>query len=325
MSKTVSLVLGSGGARGYAHIGVIEELQARGYEIHAVAGSSMGALIGGLFAAGELSNYKGWVKELNYLDVIRLLDLSFKHPGVIKGSRVFDVISEMIGSTRIEQMPILFTAVATDLHARKEIWFQDGELLQAIRASIAIPTLFTPVMYNGRTLVDGGVLNPLPIAPTVSAHSDIIVAVDLNADVGPLAMQCEAPPLTKQQKILDRWLNKLRWRSKKYSEGGDHDEDVVKSGMLDMFNQSLEIMQESLARYKMAGYAPDLLIPVSRSQCRFYEFNRADEMIQLGRIVTEKALDRYEAGLGSGFEYSYAGNCEPPIIFPGQGMTDPES
>ena len=326
MSKTVSLVLGSGGARGYAHIGVIEELQARGYEIHAVAGSSMGALVGGLFAAGELSNYRDWVKELNYLDVIRLLDLSFKHPGMINGTRVFDVISEMVGDIRIEQMPVLYTAVATDLHARKEIWFQDGNLLQAIRASIAIPSLFTPVNYNGRTLVDGGVLNPLPIAPTVSAHSDIIIAVDLNADVQPFPIQCEAPQPTRQEKVLNRWMSKFRWRSKKYEEmSGSHGEAVVKSGMLDMFNQSLEIMQESLARYKMAGYAPDLLIPVSRRQCRFYEFNRAEEMIQLGRIVTERALDSYEAGHGSGFEYSYSGSGEPPIVFPGQGTDKKEN
>ena len=308
MSKTVSLVLGSGGARGYAHIGVIEELTARGYEIQAVAGSSMGALVGGLYAAGELDHYRDWVKELNYVDVIRLLDLSFKNPGMIKGSRVFDVISEMVGDVRIEQMPILFTAVATDLDARKEIWFQDGELLQAIRASVAIPSLFTPVNYQGRTLVDGGILNPLPIAPTVSAHSDMIIAVDLNSDMWPVEMHCSAPRTSRQNKVFSRWLNKFRWRPKALMESaGSHGEAFVRSGMLDVLNQSLEIMQESLARYKMAGYAPDLLIPVSRRQCRFYEFNRAEEMIQLGRIVTERALDSYEAGQGSGFEYSYSG------------------
>ncbi len=221
MATTVSLVLGSGGARGYAHIGVIEELVARGYEISAVSGCSMGALVGGLYAAGQLVDYRDWVHELNYLDVIRLLDLSFSTPGVIKGSRVFDVISAMVGDTRIEDLDIPFTAVATDLHSRKEIWFQDGELLRAIRASIAIPSLFAPVNYNGRTLVDGGVLNPLPIAPTVAYHSDIILAVDLNADVGPIGLQCEPKPAVqnKQQKILDRWLSKVRWRANKYSHG----------------------------------------------------------------------------------------------------------
>ena len=302
MAKSVSLVLGSGGARGYAHIGVIEEILARGYEIKAVAGCSMGALVGGLYAAGKLAHYRDWVQELNYLDVIRLLDLSFRNPGVIGGTKIFDVLGEMIGDTRIEDLPIAFTAVATDLQAGKEIWFQNGELLQAIRASIAIPSLFTPVVYNGRTLVDGGVLNPLPIAPTVSAHADLIIAVDLNSDVSPLTMTCEAPlPQTRQQKILDRWLSKLKWRNKKYSEGqGEQQgEATMKSGMLDLVNQSLELMQESLARYKIAGYAPDLLINVSRNQCRFYEFNKAEEMIQVGRLIAGQALTAFEKEKGT--------------------------
>ncbi|MCL6268665.1 patatin-like phospholipase family protein [Sansalvadorimonas sp. 2012CJ34-2] len=299
MTTTVSLVLGSGGARGYAHIGVIEELVARGYEIAAVAGCSMGALVGGLYAAGRLADYRDWVHELNYLDVIRLLDLSFRTPGVINGSRVFDVIADMVGDTRIEDLDIPFTAVATDLESRKEIWFQDGQLLRAIRASIAIPSLFTPVNYNGRTLVDGGVLNPLPIAPTVSSHSDLIIAVDLNADVNPLVLQCETPvqEADRQQKILDRWLSKLSWRTRKYSESDNCEqaEATVKTGMLDIFNQSLEVMQESLARYKMAGYSPDILVPISRNQCRFYEFNRAEDMVRVGRLETERILDNFEA------------------------------
>ncbi len=295
MPKTVSLALGSGGARGYAHIGVIEELLARGYVVQSIAGSSMGALVGGLFAAGKLGGYRDWVSDLNYLDVIRLLDLSFKSPGVINGGKVFDVIGEMIGDVKIEDLPVSFTAVATDLEAGKEIWFQDGELLRAIRASIAIPSLFTPVKYNGRTLVDGGVLNPLPIAPTVAAHSDLIIAVDLNCDSVPVALACDAPEKKRRdERIFSRWLNKLRLRSKKYSEGESEESATVKTGLLDMFNQSLEVMQEALARYKMAGYAPDILVPVSRNQCRFYEFNRAEEMIQVGRLLMSNILNEYE-------------------------------
>ncbi|CAM3511893.1 patatin-like phospholipase family protein [Parendozoicomonas haliclonae] len=296
MAKSVALVLGSGGARGYTHIGVIEELVARGYEIKAVAGCSMGALVGGLYVAGKLDQYRDWVRELNYLDVIRLLDLSFRSPGVIQGGRVFEVIGEMIGDVRIENLPTPFTAVATDIAARKEVWFQDGDLMQAIRASIAIPTLFTPVEHNGRLLIDGGVLNPLPIAATVSAHADLIIAVDLNTDVAPMNVACEAPVQeNRQQKVLHRWLGKLNFLSKKYAKGEGSDEAAtVKMGMLDLFNQSLEVMQESLARYKMAGYAPDILIPVSRNQCRFYEFNRADEMIQVGRLVTGQVIDKWE-------------------------------
>ncbi len=296
MAKTISLILGSGGARGYAHIGVIEELLARGFEIKAVAGSSMGALIGGLHAAGQLAHYRKWVQELNYLDVIRLLDVSFRNTGVINGGRIFEMLSDIVGDIRIEDLPIPFTAVATDIAARKEIWFQNGDLMQAIRASIAIPTLFTPVEYNGRMLVDGGVLNPLPIAPVVSAHADLIVAVDLNADACPLMVTCDtSDEQYRQQRIFDRWLGKLNMGSGKTGGGkGEREAAVGKMGLLELLNQSLEVMQESLTRYKMAGYAPDILVPVSRRQCRFYEFNRAEEMIQIGRLAAGHALDKYE-------------------------------
>ena len=298
MNKSVSLVLGSGGARGYAHIGVIDELLARGYNIRAIAGCSMGALVGGLYAAGKLGEYRNWVNDLNYLDVIRLLDLSFRTPGMISGSRVFDVISGMIGDHQIEDLPIAYTAVATDLRTRKEVWFQEGSLLRAIRASIAIPSLFTPVEHNNRLLVDGGVINPLPIAPTVSAHTDLIIAVDLNADNDPVSVTCEPKPESRQERKLNKWLGKLKLRHKRYSESDsgkpESDAATVKVGMLDVFNQSLEVMQEALTRYKMAGYEPDILISVSRNQSRFYEFNRAEELIQVGRLVAARVLDNYE-------------------------------
>ncbi len=318
MKKTVSLVLGSGGARGYAHIGVIEELLARGYEIHAVAGSSMGALVGGVYAAGKLDEYKAWVKGLNYLDMVRLLDISLHTPGVIGGDRIFEILGDMIGNIAIEDLPIPYTAVATDIGARKEIWFQDGGLMQAIRASIAIPTLFTPVSYQGTTLVDGGVLNPLPIAPTVSVHADLIIAVDLNADTAPMTVSCATPEAaTKQQRILDRWLNKLSWRSHRYTDGEVVDAATVRMGVFDLFNQSLEVMQETLTRYKMAGYSPDILIPIARAQCRFYEFSRAEEMIQIGRITTARVLDAHQATLQA--------NQQPAVGITGPQSIDKES
>ncbi|WP_211828211.1 patatin-like phospholipase family protein [Kistimonas asteriae] len=297
MAKTVSLVLGSGGARGYAHIGVIDELLARGYEISAIAGCSMGALVGGLYAAGRLEAYREWVMELKYLDVIRLLDLSFRSPGVFRGGRVLEAMSGMVGDCLIEDLRIPYTAVATDLNARKEIWFQEGDLLQAIRASIAIPSLFTPVEYNGRLLVDGGVLNPIPIAPTVSAHTDLIIAVDLNADIAPLQIACDPVPAAKEQRILERWFRKL----KKSGSDDDSDESMQrtvelasgKTGMLDIVNQSLEIMQEVLTRHQMAAYSADVLIPVSARQCRFYEFHRAEDLIQVGRLQAASLLDQY--------------------------------
>ena len=198
MSKRIALVLGSGGARGYAHIGVIEELEARGYEIACIAGCSMGAVVGGIYAAGKLNEYRDWTQSLDYLDVLRLLDVSFRL-GAIRGEKVFGKIREIVGEINIEDLSIPFTAVATDLTNQQEIWFQEGCLHQAMRASAAIPSLFTPVVQGKRMLVDGGLLNPLPIVPVVSSHCDLIVAVNLNS-ANPLSYELpiiERPPALK--------------------------------------------------------------------------------------------------------------------------------
>lgn len=180
--KTVALTLGSGGARGYAHIGAIEVLQERGYDIVAISGCSMGALIGGMYSAGKMQDYKDWVTGLGQFDVLRLLDVTFTSVGAIRGEKVFSVVRDILGDTRIEDLPIAYTAVATDLLAHKEIWFQEGPLDQAIRASIAIPSVVTPLVLNGRVLVDGALLNPLPIIPTISAHADLVMAVNLSGE-----------------------------------------------------------------------------------------------------------------------------------------------
>ena len=179
---TVALTLGSGGARGYAHIGAIEVLEERGYDIVAISGCSMGALVGGMYAAGKMKDYKDWVTGLGQFDVLKLLDVTFNSVGAIRGEKIFSVVRDMLGDTRIEDLPIAYTAVATDLLAHKEIWFQEGPLDQAIRASVAIPSVVTPLVLNGRVLVDGALLNPLPIIPTISSHADMIVAVNLSGE-----------------------------------------------------------------------------------------------------------------------------------------------
>ncbi|PSF04803.1 alpha/beta hydrolase [Marinobacter fuscus] len=180
--RTVALTLGSGGARGYAHIGAIEVLHERGYNIVAISGCSMGALVGGMYAAGKLKDYKDWVTGLGQFDVLRLLDVTFNAGGAIRGEKVFSVVREILGDTRIEDLPIAYTAVATDLLAHKEIWFQEGPLHKAIRASVAIPSVVTPLILDGRVLVDGALLNPLPIIPTISAHADLVMAVNLSGE-----------------------------------------------------------------------------------------------------------------------------------------------
>ncbi|OHC11227.1 MAG: alpha/beta hydrolase [Pseudomonadales bacterium GWC1_66_9] len=325
MGKRVALVLGAGGARGYAHIGVIEELEARGYRIGCLAGCSMGAVIGGIHAAGKLPEYREWIESLSYLGLLRLLDVSFSM-GVIRGDKVFAHIREMVGEVNIEDLPIPFTAVATDLTTHQEIWFQEGCLHQAMRASAAIPSLFTPVTKGQHMLVDGGLLNPLPIVPVVSSHCDLIVAVNLGA---PNHKQYRLPandrPALRKGRVdavLDSLGSRLSFRRReedsaplpvpmlhdalgepadletesppKSASGAKVVDSLAPATLLDLVNQSFEVMQNALTQYKIAGYPPDILINVPKQACRFFEFHRAPEMIQLGRQIARDSLDAYE-------------------------------
>ena len=277
----ISLVLGSGGARGYAHIGVIEELERYGFEIVSISGSSMGALIGGLYAAGGLQAYKEWVLSLDAFDVAKLLDISFDKKGFIKGEKVFEKLKEFVGDVRIEDLPIKFTAVATDVKKNKEVWFQEGDLLQAIRASIAIPSFFTPVELGEMLLVDGGVLNPLPVAPVMSDHAQMIVAVNVYGNK-------PVPKIELPQREKDR-IGKLEKAKSKVKE---HFKKIVQEdySMFDLIDMSFDAMQNILIRYRLAGYTPDLLIEISKDICGTYDFHKAYQVIEAGRQAAQDAL-----------------------------------
>lgn len=331
--RTCALVLGSGGARGYAHIGAIEVLEERGYEIVAIAGCSMGALIGGVYSAGKMQAYKDWVTGLKQFDVIKLLDLSLSPAGAIRGDKVFSVVRDMIGDIQIEDLPLSYTAVATDLLSHKEIWFQEGPLHQAIRASIAIPGVVTPVVFNGRVLVDGALLNPLPIIPTIAAHADYIFAVNLSGEDRSTYRLPEDIYLDRDTD-QDDWLDRMRTTASRWFDwdllrsfggratpdpvGGDEPEleiepeeveeeshelgdgtetiawDRLGIGKFDIMNMTIETMQSALIQYKIAGYPPDMLVNVPKDSCRTYDYHKAPEMILLGRERMEKALDRFE-------------------------------
>ena len=288
--KTISLVLGSGGARGYAHIGVIEELLTHGYEIKSISGSSMGALVGALYACGKLEEFKKWVLGLNLLDVAQLVDFSFTGTGLIQGDKVFAAIEEIIGDILIEDLPIPFTAVATDLIKQKEVWIQKGKLIDAVRASIAIPTVFTPKKIGDRHLIDGGVLNPLPIAPTVADNTDITIAVNLSAKVARdykiHIPQKEREKESGMQEIffeLAQKAEQLFSREKKST--------FIEMGMFDIMGRTIDIMQNAVLDCKMAGYSPDIIIGIPNDACGFYEFNKSYEMIELGKLITRDCLD----------------------------------
>ena len=289
--KTVSLVLGSGGARGLAHIGVIEVLEQRGYRIRSISGASMGALIGGIYAAGELKTYSKWVCALERLDMLRLLDVSFSGSALFKGERIIKTLKDLIGDRNIEELPISFTAVATDLEEGKEVWFSRGSLFDAIRASIAFPTLFSAFQHQGRRLVDGGLLNPVPIAPTLHDMNDLTIAVSLNGE------RKGAVPCSTEGKTKPANRNKYHQMVAEFIDGlqkrvNPHQKD--ETGFFDVISQSIDTMQNSIARFKLAAYSPDVLIEIPKDTCTIYEFDRAEELIGVGRKNAEISLDILE-------------------------------
>ncbi len=284
MKKSISLVLGSGGARGYAHIGVIDVLEKEGYKIESISGSSMGALIGGLYACGKLPLYKEWVLSLDFFSVLKLIDFSFATTGVIKGDKVFDILEDFIGDIQIEDLPISFTAVATDLNTQKEIWFQEGSLLKAIRASIAIPTVFTPQINEKHLLVDGGILNPLPTVPLLSDVTDLLIAVNLNGER-------QATPLLSSTSKENSIQNKItEFLQKNFSSQNQHEEQ----NYFTIISKTIETMQNLITRYELAAHQPDIVIEIPKNLCGFYEFHQAQKIIDYGKEMAYKKIKAYE-------------------------------
>jgi NTE family protein len=287
--KSVSLVLGSGGARGLAHIGVIESLNRHSYEIHDIAGSSIGALVGGIYAAGELDTYTRWVSALERRDVIQLLDFSFRRSGLLKGERIIAILKDLIGNRNIEELPIAFTAVATDIYEQKEVWMNRGPLFDALRASIAIPTIFTPHNYLGRRLLDGGLINPIPIAPTLAHHTDITIAVNLSAKPEPgftTRRYRESGPgyRADYSRRIGQFIETLPW-----VQGWRESNDM---GFFDVVAKSMDTMQNTIARFKLATHTPDVIIEIPRNVCTFFEFHRARELIETGRQRADEVLGK---------------------------------
>jgi len=290
--KRVSLVLGSGGARGLAHIGVIECLEARGYDIRYISGASMGALVGGIYAAGKLNVYRDWVCELDRSDVVRLLDWSFSRSSIFKGDRIVDVMRDLIGDCDIKDLSIGFTAVATDLATGREVWLNEGSLFAAIRASIAIPAVFAPVEREGRILADGGLVNPVPIAPTLNDDTDLTIAVNLS---GPAEQMSREPPRPSEKQgesiyraAINRFIDSLFLAASR-----DHDIHEIPSAM-EVMARSLDTMQAQIARFRTAAYNPHVVINIPRNICTLFEFHRARELIEFGRERAGEALDRAE-------------------------------
>lgn len=289
--EKVALVLGAGGARGLAQIGVIEALQARGVDIVAVAGSSSGALVGGLFAAGKLGVYRDWLCSLGRNQMLRLLDPGLGGPALFRGERLMHALRELVGEPRIEDLPIDFTAVAVDLLRQREVWLRHGDLWDAVRASFAIPGIFTPHVVHGRELVDGGLLAPLPITATRLSDAHRLIAVDMHG----WPQQPPGSPAAANDGLHDEALpgRLARWwtRFGHAHDAGMPGDPVAHLGFTELMARSLDTMQAQIARVHLALDPPELVIRIPRDACQFYEFWRARELIGIGRAQADKALD----------------------------------
>ncbi|MGC8705565.1 MAG: patatin-like phospholipase family protein [Desulfurella sp.] len=283
--KTVSLALSGGAARGYAHIGVIKELINNGFKINAIAATSMGAVVGAMFAANRLNEYEEWVRNLYKMDIIGLLDFSVGG-GLIKTDKLFNVLGQMIGpNVLIEDLPVKFCAVSVDIVNKKEVWFDKGDLLFAIKASSAIPSIFYPVEKDGHLYVDGGILNNLPVGALRNTQSDYVVAVDINSNVKTKYDITIQKDEEKQQNLLLKQFNKI---SKKFKK-----DQKKQYSIFDIAATSFDIMQNALKSYRLAENKVDILIEIPQDVCKMYDFHKASQLIQIGQIATKKALEFY--------------------------------
>ena len=288
MSKSVRLVLGSGGARGLAHIGAIREIENRGYEIKSVIGCSVGAMVGACYCAGKLDKFAEWVCSLSEWDVVRFLDFSLTSKnGIMKGDMLTDTLRELVGDRTIEDLPLPFAAVATDINEHKEVWITRGDLFDAMRASMAIPGLMTPKEIDSKTLVDGGLLNPVPVGPTLRTLTDLTVVVDVNGPVTDLERGDGHDDETADDEsgLLHRVVEYVESLGEKATEAA---QEIALSEVL---MRSLETMQTALTRHHLAVFQPDVVISIPKNVCMFHEFHRAETIIETGRKIAAERLD----------------------------------
>jgi len=300
----IGLVLGSGSARGWAHIGVIRALEAAGIRPDLVCGSSIGALVGAAYASGNLDALEEWVEALGFWDVVRLMDVKLAG-GLIEGAQLIDSFRDKIRDVAIEELPLPFAAVATDLSTGRERWLQNGNLLEAVRASIALPGLFSPTQIGDRWLADGGLVNPVPISLARAMGAEVILAVNLNGDIVGRHLERQEPVRLKEDQerdlfhqLMEQLNNGLRekalnaWRGKRQRREGP--------GLFEVLASAINIMQDRITRSRMAGDPPDLMIAPRLGRLGLLEFDRGREAIAEGRRCVERMRPQLEDLLGPG-------------------------
>jgi len=296
--KNIALVLSSGGARGFAHIGAIEELEKHGYNITSIAGCSMGALVGGMYAADQLAVFKKWVCSLDKKIMFELLDFTLSSNGVIKGERVFDALKKIIVDRNIESLPIPYCAVATDIINSEEVVFRKGSLYDGIKASSSIPTLVTPFSLNELLLVDGGVMNPVPINHIARTKHDLLVVVNVNAKL-PVESLNHEKNVASDKKSNHENGNEIFNRYMKYfnSYHKKNDSHVQKNkhehiGYIELTRKSLNLMIHQISALTIELYKPDILINVSKDSFGIYDFHKSAEIIEMGANAARKVLNK---------------------------------
>jgi len=290
---TISLALGSGGARGYAHVGVLRWIEENGHRVASIAGSSMGALVGGAYAAGRLDDFEAWARAIRKSDIFGLVDLVFGQSGLVRGERLMEALRAFVDDTPIEDLPIPFTAVASDVARETEVWLSRGSLYDAVRASISIPLLFVPHAVEGRPLQDGGILAPVPVAPTFDRRADVTVAVNLTGPIDEEWVDAHEVPERGEddrgaiRRTIDRFLDSLGERATKRSADDP--------SLLDTTADVVDAMQGAIARMKLAAHPADLELTLPRNAARVLEFDRAHELIEMGRRAAAEQLGPFLA------------------------------
>jgi len=288
LKPSVSLVLSSGGARGVAHIGVIEEIERQGFEIKSIAGSSIGALVGGIYASGNLKVYRDWMCNLDRKAVFNLMDFTISTNGLVKGNRVIKELKKIVPDVNIEDLPISYTAVATDIKNKKEVVFENGSLYEAIRSSISIPTIFKPCRIEDMLLIDGGILNPIPINRVKRNEGDILIAVDVNSPFFP-----EKKVLDKRLLADDADLNYFTFLMKK----GFRFLPKITTGQLNYYSllsQTASLMIQQISSLSIEMCQPDILIKIPMNSYGPFLFYKSEEIINAGKLATRKAILEFQ-------------------------------
>lgn len=281
----VGLALGSGSARGWAHIGVIRALEKAGVRPDILCGTSVGALVGAAYAAGELDRLESWVLGLGIGDVIGFLDVSLSS-GVLKGDRLMEFFRRHLADRPIEELGVPFAAVATSLRTGAEVWLRSGSTLDAVRASISLPGLFAPVRWEGSLLVDGGLVNPVPVSLARAMGADIVIAVDLGSDVLGRRFRAASAPKAPAG-TAPNWMRKLQENLSALAPAKSPDEPATPS-MLDVLTTCMDIVQVRIARSRMAGEPPEVVVAPRLARLRLLDFHRAKEAIEEGHRAVER-------------------------------------